>query len=172
MVVHALVLHGLGPVEADGLRRAQLTVRCGKGTYVRTLAADLGVALGVPAHLSALRRTQAGLFLVEGALGLPELERLAAAGMDGREAVQARLVPPAEALAFPAVEVDAQQARSVCQGKRLTVEGPDGLHRVIGPGRQLVAVAELRGGLLQPIRVMLTPAELDRRAGSGGQASG
>jgi len=160
VVVHELVLHRLGPVEADGLRRAQVTVRCGKGTYVRTLAADLGTALGVPAHLSALRRTHAGLFLVAEAVGLDELERLAGSGEAGRGALAARLVPPAEALPFPTVEVDAQQARAVCQGKRLTVEGPDGLRRVIGPGRRLIAVADLRGGLLQPIRVMLTPAEL------------
>jgi len=181
VVVHELVLHGLGPVEADGLRRAQVTVRCGKGTYVRTLAADLGTALGVPAHLSALRRTRSGLFGVEAAIGLPELERLAGEGQAGRQAVQARLVPPADALPFPEVEVDLKQARAVCQGKRLAVEGPDGLRRVVGPGRRLIAVANLLAGELQPVRVMLTPAELGGPdgpdepvglGGPGGPASG
>jgi tRNA pseudouridine55 synthase len=168
VVVHALTLQGLGPVEADGLRRAQVTVRCGKGTYVRTLAADLGAALGVPAHLSALRRTAAGIFQVEAALGLEALERQAADGQGGRAALAARLVPPADALRFPVVELDAGRARAMCQGKRLTEPGPDGLCRVVGPGRQLVAVAERLGGELRPIRVMLTPAELVREAAPPG----
>lgn len=159
VVVHALALHGLGPVGADGLREARLDVRCGKGTYVRTLAADLGAALGVPAHLRALRRTEAGGFRVADALPLDEVEALARKGGPAREALLGRLVPPAAALPFPAVEVDAPRARAVSQGKFITAPGPDGLRRVIGPAGQLVAVAELRGGQLRPVRVMAGAAE-------------
>jgi len=156
VVVHALVLHDLGPVGPDGLREARLSVRCGKGTYVRTLAADLGAALGVPAHLRQLRRTEAGRFRVEEALSLAEVEALGARGAAGREALRARLVAPADALSFPVVEVDAARARAVAQGKFITAGGPDGLRRVIGPDGGLVAVAELRGGELRPIRVLAT----------------
>lgn len=165
VVVHALELQGLSPAGPAGqgvLRTAGLLVRCGKGTFVRTLAADLGAALGVPAHLSALRRTAAGPFQVSDALPLPELEALAAT-KGGREALAARLVAPADAVPFPALEVDTPRARAVTQGKQITAPGEDGLYRVIGPGRVLVAVAELRAGTLRPVRVMLTPAELDRR---------
>ena len=168
VVVHRLDLHGLGPPGADGLREARMTVHCGKGTYVRTLAADLGAALGVPAHLSALRRTTAGSFTVEGALPLEAIEAQAAAGKAGREALAARLIPPAQALPFPVVELDGTRARAVTQGKRITAPGPDGLCRVLGPGGQLVAVAELRAGQLQPVRVMLTPADLDRARPTSG----
>jgi tRNA pseudouridine55 synthase len=168
VLVHELLLHGLGPTGPDGLRQAQLTVRCGKGTYVRTLAADLGAALGVPAHLRALRRTASGAFEVGAALALEAVEARAAEGKAGLEALLARLVPPAQALPFPAVEVDAPRARAVTQGKRITAPGPEGLCRVIGPGGRLVAVAELRGGQLQPIRVLLTPAELDAARPSSG----
>ncbi len=160
VMVHALELHGLGPPGPGGLREARLDVRCGKGTYVRTLAVDLGAALGVPAHLAALRRTAAGPFTLDQALPLGELEALAAAGKAGREAVLARLVPPAEALPFPAVEVDAARARAVAQGKVITAAGQDGLRRVLGPGGRLLAVAELRDGQLRPLRVMLTPGDL------------
>ncbi len=163
VVVHALELHGLDPAGPDGLRRASLTVRCGKGTFVRTLAADLGAALGVPAHLSALRRTAAGPFQVAQALPLADLEAQVATGRVGREAVAARLVAPADAVPFAELEVDAPRARAVTQGKQITAPGEDGLRRVIGPGRVLVAVADLKDGILRPIRVMLTPAELDRR---------
>jgi hypothetical protein len=71
------------------------------------------------------------------------------------------VVPVADVLPFPAVEVDAPRARAVAQGKRITAPGPDGLRRVIGPGGRLLAVAELRGGVLQLLRVMVTPADLD-----------
>jgi tRNA pseudouridine55 synthase len=162
VTVHALELLGLGPPGPDGLRLARLAVRCGKGTYVRTLASDLGAALGVPAHLAALRRTAAGPFTLEQALPLDEVEALAAGGKAGREALRARLVPPAEALPFPAVEVDPPRARAVAQGKAITAPGEDGLRRVLGPGGRLLAVSELRDGQLRPLRVMVTPADLDR----------
>ena len=97
------------------------------------------------------------------ALPLADLEAQVATGRAGREAVAARLVAPADAVPFPELEVDAPRARAVTQGKQITAPGEDGLRRVIGPGRVLVAVAELRDGVLRPIRVMLTPAELDRR---------
>jgi len=160
VLVHALVLHGLGPPDEGGLRLARLDVRCGKGTYVRTLAADLGAALGVPAHLAALRRTETGGFRLEQALPLAEVEALAAGGKAGREALLSRLVAPQDALTFPAVEVDAARARAVAQGKHITAPGEDGLRKVLGPGGRLLAVAELRGGELRPIRVMLTPGDL------------
>ena len=108
VTVHSLELTGLGPVDADGLRRAQLAVRCGKGTFVRTLAADLGRALGVPAHLCALRRTVAGPFTLDDALTLDALERLAASDRPG---LVARIIPPAEAMSFlPLAAVDANGA--------------------------------------------------------------
>ena len=160
MVVHALTLHDLGAPGAGGLRLARLDVRCGKGTYVRTLAADLGAAVGVPAHLAALRRTETGGYRVDQALPLDELEALSARGDAGRQALLARVVPVADVLPFPVVEVDAPRARAVAQGKRITAPGPDGLRRVIGPGGRLLAVAELRGGVLQLLRVMVTPSEL------------
>ena len=75
--VDALELASFEPAGADGLARAGLRVRCGKGTYVRTLAADLGRALGVPAHLAALRRTMASGFPIAQAIPLAEVERVA-----------------------------------------------------------------------------------------------
>lgn len=59
--------------EADRLR---VRIRCGRGTYARVLAEELGQALGTEAHLVALRREQSGPFDLEGALGLPELATL------------------------------------------------------------------------------------------------
>src|SRR5439155_7583004 len=88
--------------------RVQLRVRCGKGTYIRALGADLGEALGCGAHLTALRRTRVGRF--DAALALDQL-----AG--------ARLMTLAEALAdLPALHLDEPGARDVRDGKVKTIE--------------------------------------------------
>jgi tRNA pseudouridine55 synthase len=158
VIVHALTLHGLEPAGADGLVRGRLTVRCGKGTYVRTLAADLGRALGVPAHLAALRRTEASGFDIARATPLDEVEAL---GRADPAALRARLVPPAEALGFlPSVALDRAEARALSQGKRLRRDGGGPLVRALGPGGALVALCEPCPEGLKPVRVFVTPAEL------------
>lgn len=159
--VHALALESLEAPGADALVRARLRVRCGKGTYVRTLAADLGRALGVPAHLAALRRTEASGFPIDRAIPLEAVEAL---GRTSREALRARLVPPAEALAFlPAVAVDAAEARALAQGKALRREAPPGeLVRAVGPGGDLVALCAPGVQGLRPVRVFALPARPER----------
>ncbi len=157
--VHALSLEALEPAGEDGLARARLRVRCGKGTYVRTLAADLGRALGVPAHIAALRRTEASGFGIDRAIPLEEAEAL---GRESREALAARLVPPAEALGFlPAVAVDPAEARALSQGKVLPREAQGDLLRAIGPGGRLVAICAPGKGGIRPVRVF---------GGGGGQS--
>ncbi len=150
VAVHALTLRSLSPAGEDGLREARIEVHCGKGTYVRTIAADLGRALGVPAHLRALRRTMAGHFRVDDAMGLQELEEL---GAKDPAALRARMLPLAASLPFPPVSVDAGGVRWVVNGRFLPAEGPDGLRRVIGPSGELVAVAKVSEGKLRPVRV-------------------
>lgn len=159
VVVHALTLDGFEPAGADGLARARLTVRCGKGTYVRTLAADLGRALGVPAHLAALRRTEASGFRIERAIPLEEAERL---GREDPAALRARLVSPAEALGFlPSVTLAAAEARALAQGKRVARDAPAApLVRALGEGGALLAICTPTPEGLKPVRVFVTPAEL------------
>ncbi len=151
--VHALELSAFEPAR-EGLALARLVVRCGKGTYVRTLAADLGRALGVPAHLAALRRIEAGPFMVAAAIPLAEAEALAAAG--GPVALRARLVPPAEALGFlPAARLDAAGVRDLGHGKAVALTAPEGMVRALDLEGRLVAVCRSDGGLLRPVRVLL-----------------
>ena len=150
--VHALEVLEFEPAR-DGLARARLGVRCGKGTYVRTLAADLGRALGVPAHLAALRRIQAGPFGIAAAIPLAEAEALAASG--GPEPLRARLVPPAEALAFlPAACLDASGVTDLGHGKAVALAAPEGMVRALDAEGRLVAVCRSDGRLLRPVRVL------------------
>jgi tRNA pseudouridine55 synthase len=143
------------PVRVDeialldcALPRLVLRVRCGKGTNIRSLVADLGAALGPGAHLTALRRTRVGPFTVAGALPLDAI------GPD------TRLLSPAEALADHAtVPLDALQVRDVRDGKlraiaELHAPAGAGSHvRLLGPDGTLVAVAEAHAGKLTLTRV-------------------
>jgi tRNA pseudouridine55 synthase len=112
----------------------RLDVTCSAGTYVRTLAADLGTALGGGAHLRALRRTRSGAF------GLDEAVPLEAVTVEG-------LLPPAEALRhLPAVVVDDELRAAVGHGKVLARDqlGADGEGpwRIVDAGGDLLAVYE------------------------------
>jgi tRNA pseudouridine55 synthase len=128
--------------------RLPLRVRCGKGTYIRSLVADLGEALGVGAHMTALRRTEVGPFTLGDAV---TLEALGPA---------TPLRSPADALAdHAAVPLDLAQVRDVRDGKLRTIaalRAPDGAGahvRLLAPDGTLVAVAEARAGRLTLARV-------------------
>ncbi|HET7753940.1 MAG TPA: tRNA pseudouridine(55) synthase TruB [Anaeromyxobacteraceae bacterium] len=139
--------------ERDGLARASLAVRCGKGTYVRTLAADLGRAVGVPAHLAALRRVSAGPFTLAEAVPLDELQRLAA---EDRAQVEARVIPVVRALDFmPSVALSGEQARDVAHGRAVQLpELPQRLFRALSPEGTLVAICSAGPRGVQPVRVL------------------
>ncbi len=106
-----------------------LDVRCSKGTYIRTLAEDIGQALGCGAHLSGLRRLSAGAFDVNAAITLDDAERLDEAGRD------ARLLPPDTLLAhWPRIDLGADDAARFLTGLRRRVHHTDTAHlRVYGP---------------------------------------
>jgi tRNA pseudouridine55 synthase len=152
VTIHALELLDLA-APADGVARARIAVHCGKGTYVRTLAADLGTSLGVPAHLAALRRTQAGPFTLAGAVPLDEAERLAAID---RGALAARLVGLAEALrGWPAVRLSPREAIDLGHGKALALPAvPAGPCCALDAAGDLLALCEGDGGVLRPVRVL------------------
>jgi tRNA pseudouridine55 synthase len=173
--VDALELGAVEPGEG-GLLRARLRVVCGKGTYVRTLAADLGRALGVPAHLAALRRTRASGLDVVDAIELEALEALAASDP---ESVRKRVVPPADALRFmPAARLSLAEAtelvhgRPIADGSTATASATPAaapLARAIAPDGRLVAVCARVGGKLKPVRVLLGLADLVPEGGGAGQ---
>ena len=78
VTIHALELRQLPTV--DGVQSVWLKARCSKGTYIRTLGEDIGIALGCGAFLSALRRVQSGRFEVDACISLEALEALPEAG--------------------------------------------------------------------------------------------
>jgi tRNA pseudouridine55 synthase len=103
-------------LEGDEL---DIDVHCSKGTYVRTLAEEIGEALGCGAHLNALRRTASGPFELEQAVTMAELAHLAE---DGYEALDSLLLPPEEALSdWPMVSLSQNSAYYLQQGQAVQV---------------------------------------------------
>jgi tRNA pseudouridine55 synthase len=133
-----------GPDGAD----LDVAVSCSTGTYVRALARDLGAALHVGGHLTALRRTRVGPFGLDHARTLPELEAAPALSLSLDDAVAA---------AFARRDVDAAAATALTHGRPLPGAGLPGTYGVFAPdGRALALVAE-RDGAARPV-VVLAPA--------------
>jgi tRNA pseudouridine55 synthase len=126
-----------------------VTVECSTGTYVRALARDLGAALGVGAHLTALRRTRVGGFGIERARTLEQL----ADDLD--------VVPLAAAAtdALPVVRLSADDAARLRFGQRVPMDIGASPAAAIGPDGSLVALIEDREGVAQPICVFAGSAE-------------
>jgi tRNA pseudouridine55 synthase len=144
VTVHELVVTAVrsaGPfVDAD------LTVRCSSGTYVRAIARDLGTALGVGGHLTALRRTAVGPFTLADARSLDELaDRFELLGLS---AVAGRC--------FPSYTLDDAGAADVAHGRRLAIDLDDpGPVAVFDPAGEFLALYEQRGDLAAPVAVFV-----------------
>jgi len=148
-------IHRLELVATPDPDRALLLAECGKGTYVRSLARDLGRLLGCFGHVSALRRTAVGPFQAADAIGL---DRLAAAAAEGGSAFACVLQPVAAGLqGLPALAVSRADAARLARGQTVLLRGRDaplmtGLVAVSTHG-SLVALAEVAQGELRPRRV-------------------
>jgi len=131
----------------------RLRIRCSKGTYVRQLAADLGIALGTVAHLAALRRTAVASLRLDQAVTLDDLQAL------GEAARLAWLLPPDRLLEhLPRVDLEAPQAGRFLNGQAVRLPGV-----AQGPGRVYQAGALLGLGESGP-EEELHPARLIARA--------
>jgi tRNA pseudouridine55 synthase len=145
-----VVVHSIG-LESVALPDFVVRVRCGKGTYVRTLAADVGAALGCGAALAGLVRSRVGPYALEAAVTWDEV-REARSG----ERLWARLLPPDSALAgLPAVRLDAEGTRAFAHGQAAPAGARvGGLLRVYGPDGGLLGVGQGLGDRVKPERLL------------------
>jgi len=149
VAIHELVLNSFSGNEMD------ITVRCSKGTYIRTLAEDIGAALGCGAHLVGLRRTAIAHFDLRSAYSWQQLESMTEAERD------ACVLPP-EALmpGMPRLQLDAVQIKRLAQGQRLALDTglPDGKVSLYGM-QGFIGVGLLQGRRLAPDRLLSSVAK-------------
>jgi tRNA pseudouridine55 synthase len=156
-------IHRLELVGAPDADYAELAAECGKGTYVRAIARDLGRELGCLGHVAALRRTAVGPFAESCAVPLARLQQAAETPEGGAVAALAGLLQPVAAAlaALPALAVSSSDAGRLARGQAVLMRGRDaprieGLVAVSTRGA-LVALAEVEHGELLPRRIFNLP---------------
>ncbi|HEX9795391.1 MAG TPA: tRNA pseudouridine(55) synthase TruB [Anaerolineales bacterium] len=147
VTIYELDVRGYDPPDL------QLRIRCSSGTYIRSLAFDLGRRVGMGAHLAGLRRTAVGGFTLDQAVSPDEVRAAAAAGE------LAKLVrPPAEALpGWPLVRLEGEALTRVRHGQSVEAAAAEGMALGMDDAGQLVALLEAApdGGSWQPNKVLL-----------------
>ena len=139
----------------DGWLDVRIDLRCGTGTYVRSIARDLGSQLGCGGHLHALRRTEAAGLRVEDGVTPDRLEALAGEGRLA-DAVQ----PVAGLLPLPELSLGTDAAWRFVHGSAQAVaDGSPGRVKVVDEAGRLIGVGSLAGGELRPEKVLPPDAE-------------
>jgi tRNA pseudouridine55 synthase len=151
----SVTIHELKLIGYNG-DHIEVYVACSKGTYIRTLAEDIGSVLGgCGAHVSALRRIGVGPYDIHQAIDLPRLEALAQAGA---APLDARLLSVDSVLIDkPGVSLSNALSYYLCQGHAVRVpHAPsNGLVRIYNTERQFLGVGEVLGdGRIAPRRLM------------------
>jgi tRNA pseudouridine55 synthase len=166
-------IHDFALVEMPDADTAVFEAECGKGTYVRALARDLGRVLGCCGHVSALRRTQVGPFDENDMISLAELEGLCQKAAAGEGSLADALLPVETALDdIPALAVSSADAARLQRGQAVLLRGRDapifrGLVYVTTSG-ELIALSEVDRGEIIPKRVF----NLAGLKGSAGKRQG
>ena len=121
-----------------------VSVSCSSGTYIRSLARDLGEALGVGGHLTALRRTEVGPFTLDDALPPPTLEENPVLSLSLDEAL---------ARSYPVLDVTEDEARALAMGKWLQPRGLKGTFAAVDPEGRSIALVKEKGKRLATVFV-------------------
>ncbi len=119
----------------------RLQIRCGGGTYIRSLARDIAEELGTKGIMSALCRTQSGCFEQKNAIPFSLLEKEPSV-----EELEKFLLPTESVLSFEALPFGEKEEERLYHGQRIRVEKPDGLYKIYQAGN-FYGVAEVAGGL-------------------------
>jgi tRNA pseudouridine55 synthase len=118
-------------IQPNGTMDLDVVIECSSGTYVRALARDLGLALGVGGHLTALRRTRVGGYAVEDAVQLDDATPTALTPLN-----------EAAAAAFNVRQLNPQEVQDIRHGKRLSAVGLAGAHAGFDETGEIVAMLE------------------------------
>ncbi|MDE0283182.1 MAG: tRNA pseudouridine(55) synthase TruB [Gammaproteobacteria bacterium] len=149
-----ITIHSMDLLDYRG-DELELDIRCSKGTYIRTLAEDIGKELGCGAHVKALRRIGVGPYSDENMLTVPELEGIAETGMQGLDELLLGIDSVVQDM--PCVNLVDSVAYYLCQGQPVTVpRAPTrGMLRIYGEDGRFLGVGEvLADGRVAPKRLL------------------
>lgn len=150
-------IHSLELIECS-LPQVSFEVRCSAGTYIRTLAQDIGELMGCGAHLTGLTRIASGLFELNNA---STLEAIEAVPHDERQ----RLLLPSDCLVqhLPEIELDEAACRALCQGRAVSSPHTEiALARIYDPARRFIGLAQVdQHGTMVSRRLIDTSRQLD-----------
>ena len=138
--VHIYGMEMLGKSE-DKENTYRIKIRCGGGTYIRSLARDIAAALGTKAVMSSLLRTQSGCFYLDKAIPFSLLESDPAI-----EELEKYLIPTASVLPYADLLLDEKQTIKILQGQQVRVEEADGLYKLYNADG-FYGIAEVANGL-------------------------
>jgi len=158
VVIYSMTLDACTPPDLS------LTIRCGKGTYVRVLAEDIGLALGCGAHLAALRRIETGGLRLSASCTLETL-----AGLSDDECDARLLSPDTLVAALPRIDLESVEALRFAQGQAVARTGlPDATYRVY-TAEGFAGIAVATKGTVRPRR--LTAGAASSAASKGTRAA-
>jgi tRNA pseudouridine55 synthase len=135
--------------DRDGARDVRIDLRCGTGTYVRSIARDLGERLGCGGYLAALRRTEAAGLRVEDAISPERIESLANHGR-----LTEAILPVGSLLPLPSVDLAPEAARGFRHGSAHAVGGSAEGRVAVFSGSTLLGVGRIERGVLLPDKVL------------------
>ncbi len=142
-----ITVYELSIIGCDGADYI-LDVLCSKGTYIRTLCHDIGEALGCGACMSSLRRTKAGVFSIENALTIEDIQQAADTGeLD-------KIIIPTDMLfsEYPELKVNEQREKKLKNGNVVGVSAADGRYRVYSQGGEFLLLGDVEGGKLKTVK--------------------
>jgi len=145
LAARTVTIHSIGVVEY-AWPKLTIDIRCGSGTYIRSLARDIGRALGVGGYCTALTRTAVGGFTLDGAVSVDVLD------------AERDLLPALLAVAgLPRVQLDAEDLTQIRQGRPAPCpRAPDAEEAaLLAPDGRLAALARISGGRAHPAKVFI-----------------
>ena len=128
------------------LNQAEIYIDCSKGTYIRSIANDLGENLGVFGHLIKLVRVKAGDFNVENSIKLEELK--------SQKDVSDNLIYPLEKLNYPKIELNQKEFEKISHGMKIEYNIQNGII-ILTYENQLIAMAEVNQNIVKPLKVFI-----------------
>ena len=133
-------IYSINLIGANGNDGYDFEIECGGGTYIRSLARDIGASAGTCAVMSALKRTRSGFFSIENSVSSEDLSA---------ENISEFIIPTDSVIDFESIYPDEREAKKLFNGLAIGYDRADGIYKIYCPDSTFYGLAEVRGGILK-----------------------